>query len=186
MTIFKGTKWDKKAPISLAPQPTSWDQGATGMANRVGLEAEDAAEVDPVTGVRSNPNGVKRMRRVDMLEVWHRKAVITTAGFNAAVALRDAFEAVGKSRGWPDSERVQSSPKPDHAVAVQIDRMSKFIQYHRHVVAEDREIIDACVLRGGSPLRIKRYRGSGYQAGLDHLCAALDRLADAMAGIAGR
>lgn len=171
----------KAPPVTLSQ--TVWDTGATGPANRNGLVIEDAADMDPETGKAVNPNNIKRARRVNMLEVWHRKGVISTAGFNAAEKLRDAFEATSRAPGWPDNDRVQSSPKPDHAVTIQIDRLSAFHAFHRHVTDEDREIIDACVLLGGSPMRIRRYRGGrGYQAGLEHLRAALDRLAIAIGG----
>ena len=170
----------KRKPPEVTLAPTIWDTGATGLANRENLVIEDAADMDPETGRVINPNNIKRARRVDMLEVWHRKGVISTAGFNAAEKLRDAFEATHRAPGWPDNDRVQSSPKPDHAVAIQIDRMSAFHAINRHIVADDHEIIDACVLHSGSPMRIGRYRGRGYQAGLDHLRDALDRLARAI------
>lgn len=164
--------------VSLAQVP--WDLGATGKANRCGLVIEDGGDIDPETGKRINPNSIKRARRVDMLEVWHRKGDISATGYNAAVKLRDAFEATARAPGWPDNDRVQSSPKPDHAVAIQIDRMSRFHAYHQHVSADDREIIDACVLRSGTPASLKRYRGPGYRDGMAHLHDALERLARAI------
>lgn len=172
------TKIKEARKVAVATMP--WDMGAAGPANRRGLIVEDAFDADPETGRVVNPNGVKRARRVDMLEVWHRKGVISTAGFNAAETLRDAFEATERAPGWPDNDRVQSSPKPDHAVTIQIDRMSRFHTYHRHVSADDREIIDACVLRHGTPASLRRYRYHGYPAGMRHLREALDRLATAM------
>ena len=38
------------------------------------------------------------MRRVDMIEVWHRKRVISTDGYNAAEKLHDAFERTNAPR----------------------------------------------------------------------------------------
>lgn len=168
----------KSKPVTTPPCP--WDMGATGQANRSNLVIEQVGDMDTATGAIINPNGVKRARRVDMLEVWHKKGVISTAGFNAAEKLRDAFEATERAPGWPEAERVDSSPKPDHAVTIQIDRMSRFHVYHRHVSAEDREIIDACVLRGGTPGSLRQYRREKWQAGLRHLHDALDRLATAL------
>lgn len=72
-------------PVTLPSQPTQWDMGANGPANRRGLKQEDAMDVDPVTGKTSNPNGVKRMRRVDMLERWHRKGQISAANLIEAL-----------------------------------------------------------------------------------------------------
>lgn len=178
-----GAKGKASVPTS-AVTVTSWDQGATGRANRHNLVQEAAADADPVTGKISNPNGIKRMRRVDMLEVWHRKGEITTAGFNAAEKLRNAFEATQRAPGWPDNDRVQSSPKPDHAVTIQIDRISKYHAIAKHIPAEDQPIISHCVLLGGLPssLRLdgkRPYHGAGWANGLAALDAALNRLANA-------
>jgi hypothetical protein len=183
-------KHKPKSKVTLAPppsvMPTSWDKGATGKANRIGLVEEPATEFDPATGKDTpNPNGVKRMRRVDMLEVWARNKQITTAGFNAAERLRDAFERTMRSPGWPDNDRVQSSPKPDHAVTIQIDRISAFHAINRLVPPEDKPIIDKCVLSRGTPASAvydgkRPYRGARYQEGLAHLRDALERLARAM------
>ena len=156
-----------------------WDTGAAGPANRAGLVIEDAADIDPQTGRIINPNGVKRARRVDMLEVWHRQGTITTAGFNAAERLRDAFEATQRAPGWPDNDRVQASPKPDHAVTIQIDRLSRFHDANRCVSPQDRLLIDRCVLGRGTPASAG-YKGRKYEAGLRHMSDALDRLAAAM------
>lgn len=176
----KGRPRERK-PVSLPSQPTQWDMGATGPANRAGLHQEDAMEKDPVTGKAANPNGVKRMRRVDMLERWHRKGQISAAGYTAACALRDAFEATGRSASMdPTQDRVDSSPKPDHAVEIQIDRLSRFHQINRHVAPEDRAIIGACVLSGGTPASLRQYRGRMHQAGMIHLSEALDRLASSL------
>lgn len=174
------------SPVSLAPPP--WDMGATGPANRAGLELEDATELDPATGKDvPNPNGVKRVRRVDMLGVWHRKGVISTAGYNAAEKLRDAFAATQKSPGWPDNDRVQSSPKPDHAVTIQIDRLSAYHRIAKLIPPQDRAIIGMCVIEARSAAHIttdgrRPYYGPGHKAGLTHLREALDRLADKMQG----
>lgn len=175
----------KPKQVTTPAMPTSWDMGAMGPANRHNLITEEAAHIDPETGKATNPNGVKRMRRVDMLEIWHRKGEITTAGFNAAEKLRNAFERTECAPGWPDNDRVQYSPKPDHAVAIQIDRISAFHHIARHTHPDDRAIIGHCVLSKGIPatLRVhgvRPYHGRGYDAGLRHLSDALDRLANAI------
>lgn len=179
----KAERKRKKQPAAPA-MPTSWDMGATGPANRIGLVIEDRGDVDPTTGKRANPNGVKGARRVDMLEVWHRKGEITTAGFNAAERLRNAMEATMRTPGWQDNDRVQSSPKPDHAVTIQIDRISSFHAVAKHISPADQPIIYHCVIVGGTPATLlihgrRPYQGRGYQIGLQHLSDALDRLAAA-------
>lgn len=173
-------------PVSLAPNP--WDEGASGQANRHGLEQEAATELDPETGKeKPNPNEVKRFRRVDMLEVWHRKGTISTAGYNAGEKLRDAFSRtqMGASINFVQ-DRVDSSPKPDHAVTIQIDRISAYAALAKLIPPQDRDILDTCVIHGHSPaaLRTKEgrrpYNGPGHAAGLIHVREALDRLAKRM------
>lgn len=174
-------------PVTLAAPP--WDYGATGPANRAGLEMEDAVDATG-DGTTPNPNRVTRVRRIDMLEAWHRRyrigkreydagppsPHITTRQYNAAVALRDAYEATLRTPGWPDNDRVQSSPKPDHAVTIQIDRMSRYHAVARHVVDNDWPILRRCVIDGQSP------GGTGlvYYQAMQHLREALDRLATGM------
>lgn len=163
-----------------------WDMGASGPANRHGLRIEDAPTIDPLTGEASNPNQVQRARRVDMLEVWAKAGTISTAGYTVACNLRNAFEATQRSPGAAENDRVDSSPKPDHAVTIQIDRLSAFQAIMRHVSAQDRAIVDTCVLSGRTPGQMRGkdgkypYRNAAYQSGLEHLAAALDRLARKM------
>jgi hypothetical protein len=174
------------APASAVTLPTTaWDLGASGPANRHGMTTEDAGEINPTTGQRENPNGVIRARRVDMLEVWHRKGVITGQGYYAAIKLRDAIECTQKAPGWPDNDRVQSSPKPDHAIDMHLSRQSDLHEITRHIAADDEPLVWHCVI-GGTPasLRIRGVRpyhgGNGLELGLQHLADALDRLAKAM------
>ncbi len=172
------------APITLA-QP-QWDMGASGKANRHGLQQEEAGEIDATTGKMVNPNNIRRMRRVDMLEHWQRHGTISQAGYAAACKLRNAFENTQRSPGTSfEQDRVDSSPKPDHAVAIAIDRISGFHKVNRFVIADDQPLVHHCVLGGGSPasLRVRGvriYYGPNYASGLVALSAALDRLAKAM------
>lgn len=173
-------------PVTVPACP--WDFGATGPANQHGLQIEDAATIDPDTGQSHNPNGVKRMRRVDMLEFWHRHGTITTAGYNAACTLRNAFEQTQRGPGTSfEQDRVDSSPKPDHAVTIAIDRISKFHRVNRYLDSADTPLVHHCVIGGGTPAtwRIRGarpYHGPSYPAGLRELAAALERLAKAMGG----
>lgn len=135
--------------------------------------------MDPMTGKLSNPNKVTGVRRVDLLEFWHKRGSISTAGFTAAEALRNAFEATMRGKpALPDNDRVQSSPKPGHAVDIMIDRISRFEALMRHVATQDRQIITACVLEGQHPSRV--YGGLRVREGFSHLRDALDRLADSL------
>lgn len=168
-----------KATVSLDASP--WDHGAEGKANRHGLVVEERGDLDPKTGKVTNPNGVTGVRRVDLLEYWHKRGTISTAGFNAASALRDAFEATQKSPPClPDNDRVQASPKPDHAVTIQIDRISRYHHLRKFVHPTDAAIIDRCVLGGEHPGKV--YGALRTRQGFDDLREALDRMADRMAG----
>lgn len=140
-----------QGPITLS----AWDHGAMGQANRHGLVVEERGEKCATTGKVQNPNGVTGVRRVDLLEYWHKRGSITTEGYNAAEALRNAFEATQRGKpALPDNDRVQSSPKPDHAVDIQIDRISRFEALMRHVRITDRAIVTACVLDGQHPGKV--------------------------------
>lgn len=152
-----------------------WDYGAMGHANRHGLVVEERGETCPKSGKVINPNGVTGVRRVDLLEYWHKRGTITHEGYAAAVALRNAFEATQRGKSaLPDNDRVQSSPKPDHAVDIQIDRISKYRAVMRHVSDEDRDIVTRCVLHGEHPCRV--YGPVRVNYAFEHLRNALDRL----------
>ena len=165
-----------KKPITLA-----WDHGAMGQANRAGLVVEERGEKDPATGKVTNPNGVTGVRRVDLLEYWHGRGSISTAGFNAACLLRDAFEATQRCLPClPENDRVQSSPKPDASVTIQIDRISRYHSIRRHVLDHDRKLIDCCVLEGRHPSHI--YGPKRIREAFEDLRNALDRMADSLGG----
>jgi hypothetical protein len=89
MTVFKGTKWDKN-PVTLS-NPTGWDAGATGKANRYRLRAEPATDFDPETGRETpNPNGVKRHRRETWVARYLRQGKLTQAQASKAENLYNA------------------------------------------------------------------------------------------------
>jgi hypothetical protein len=170
-----------KAAVTLA-QP-SWDMGATGQANRIGLVTEDAGEVDRDTGKWVNPNGVKRARRVDMLEVYHERGWISDRGYTAGEALRDAWTGTqrGKGTDW-SMERVDSSSKPDAHIDIQIDRVSRYLAVSSLIPTDDMDIVFAVACDAHAISRLKRYRGISHERGKVHLRAALDRLADVLKG----
>lgn len=180
-----GVKGSASAPASAVTLAvTTWDLGASGPANRKGLIVEQAGEMNATTGKMENPNNVIRARRVDMLEVWFKKGILTSQGYYAGLKLRDAIEATQKAPGWPDNDRVQSSPKPDHAVTIQIDRLSAVSAIAKHITADDKALLWHCA-SGGTPatLRlhgVRPYHGRAYEAGLQHLADGLDRLAKSM------
>ena len=70
------------------------------------------------------------------------------------------------------------NPKPDMAVAIQIDRISRFEVMMRGVRDADRQIVRACVLDGRHPSQLPQYQGDKSRDGFAHLRAALDYLSD--------
>ena len=165
------------ANVSVAPAP--WDHGATGQANRIGLVIEERGETDPKTGKVTNPNGVTGARRVDMLEVYGKRGWITPRGLAAGEALRMAWlrTEMGTCPPWL-RERVDSTPKPDAAVGIQIDRLSKLLRISRMVVPDDERIIHMVVEMGAAIGALPEYRGARHELGKAHLHDALERLAD--------
>ena len=169
----------RRGAVSLPSSP--WDHGATGPANRIGLVVEQRGEIDPATGKRINPNGVTGVRRVDMLEVYHARGVISARGHAAGGILRDAWEATGKGTCAPFMrERVDSSPKPDEAVTVQIDHMAALLRVSKMVAPEDERILHCVCALGVGIGNLLEYRGLKHDAGKVHLRDALERLADRM------
>ena len=87
--------------------------------------------------------------------------------------------------GWPEAERVDSSPKPDHAVTIQITRPAATVP-SRAACIQTTGIFcrpASCPAQPGSPCGDT---GRAYQARLEHLRDALDRLASALAKNSGR
>lgn len=168
-----------RGKVTLAS--SEWDHGAAGAANRVGLVVEDRGELDARTGKTVNPNGVTGVRRIDLLDFWNGRGTISTGGMNVAKLLRQAYEDTMRAPpALPDNDRVQSSPKPDQAIDIRIERISRFTALMARVPDQDREIISRCVLDGWHPSRV--YGALRTRQGLAHLREALDRLHVAMGG----
>lgn len=158
-----------------------WDHGATGAANRTGLVVEKRGELDPKTGKVVNPNGVTGARRVDLLDFWCGRGTISVNGANAAKLLRQAYEDTMRAPpALPDNDRVQSSPKPDQAIDIRIERVSRYASLMSRVADQDRQIVSRCVLDGWHPSRI--YGALRTREGFVHLREALDRLYAALSG----
>jgi len=170
-------------PVTL--HGSQWDHGAMGQANRIGLVVEERGDLDAATGKRINPNNVKGARRVDMMEVYHARGWISKRGYTAGEMLRDAWENTQRGPGWQENERVQSSPKPDHAIAMQIDRISKLVWITRRVPKEHAHIIEhiamqRCSIGGVRMDGHKPYQGANHEKGKVALHLAFEALADAL------
>lgn len=171
-----------RAQVRLHSAP--WDMGADGPASKAResavVEGIDP-DIDPDTGeVKSrNPNGVKRRVFYDMLDVYYRRGWITKRGFNAGSDLRGAWEQTERGGGYLQ-ERVDSTPKPDKAIAMQIDRVSALINITRRIPREDWRILITVACEKNAIGRLPEYRGRNHDTGKAHLYSALERLADRM------
>lgn len=114
----------KRRAVTLANCP--WDTGPDTAAQRAGKVIEDATYTDPETGEKRNPNGVKRARRIDLAEHLRNKGFVSERGLRAALLIRDAFERTMRSPPAIKKVQVDTSPKPDHAVAIMVDRISAY------------------------------------------------------------
>jgi len=165
----------------------SWDMGATGQANQSGLVIESRGELDTATGKVINPNGVKGARRIDTLARYHRLGWISARGYNAGDMLRTAWLNTQRSPGWSDNDRVQSSPKPDQAITMQVDRISRLVWLSRRVPEDIAPIVEHIALHDGSVagVRVKGkrpYIGRNHDAGKAAMAAAFERLAGCFGG----
>ncbi len=85
----------RKKGVTLSTMPTSWDGGATGPANRDRLREEPATEFDPHTGKETpNPNGIRRNRRVDVVEEYAKAGMISRRELATATNLRSLAEGI--------------------------------------------------------------------------------------------
>lgn len=130
----------RKSMISLAPDIANGDHG-TGTA-----AAKDGTVMVPVKG---DPNQRAYRQRVDVF----RRMKLTMRQEQAAQAIRDAYCKVEMlSSGGPLKERVQSSPKPDQTVDIQVAAQSKLIFVMAAVPRRQRHLVEH-VLWHNQPLR---------------------------------
>ncbi|WP_306127927.1 hypothetical protein [Roseovarius sp. MMSF_3350] len=141
---------------------------------------EPADYTDPLTGKKINPNGVKRARRIDMVEQYQRRGILEQRQVLAALAVRMAYEQTEKSPPAIKAIQVDTSPKPDQHIAILMDRISKFTSIFGLIHSKDRALLDCICVRGNGPGELKCYRGRNYRKGIEHMQEALTRLADAL------
>ena len=174
------TRVQKAVDVKLA----RWDQGAMGPANRIGLVQEDRGETDPNTGKKINPNGVKGVSRYDMMKVYHKRGILSDRAYTAGERLRNAWDETQRSKGVDlADERVDSTSKPDAAIAIMIDRVSRLSRLSRMIAPEDRQIIEAVAYEERPVSHLPKYRAHNHAKGIEHMKAAFERLADKMEGV---
>lgn len=180
----KKKKGRKQVTLAALPETMTkhsrdrWDMGPSTQAQKAGKIIEPAEFYDEESGKMVNPNGVKRARRIDLVEHYHRKGIIDRRQMLAGLALRVAFE--GTQRTAPAIKKVQvdSSPKPDANIEIMIDRISRFADIYEGMNTGDRDILDCVVLNNSTPAWLKKYRGPRYHLGIERMQEALAKLAD--------
>lgn len=165
---------------------------------RKGLDAKRAKKVsdlEPLPGARASgsykicdvkddANGRRYRRAMHPLEVMHEKGLLTKRQCDAGLAFSSAWEAT--CRG-PSSDlsrpRVDSSPKPDVSVTIQLERKARYttlakalpregVKVCHHVCCEARFLRDGFSVNGQQVIRH-----------LEMLRIALDCIADARNGL---
>lgn len=142
---------------------------------------EDAIMPDPATGKPQNPNGVKRARRIDVIESYFRREKIDDRQFDAALRLRVAWEQTMKSPPAIKKLQVDVTPKPDHFIAILMDRIGRYHEVARHAGRQHWRLV-AHVVLDNRTLGSLPEAGGGRQLDRAHeaLAEALDILADAL------
>jgi hypothetical protein len=180
----KGRKAHRKpVTLSAAPEATNrWDMGPDTPAQRAGKVIESADYIDPETGKRINPNNVKRARRIDLIETYHKRErpILDTRQFRAAQLLRNAYEATQKSPPAIKKVQVDTTPKPDANVAIMVDRISAFHRAARHIPPECRPVIDVVVLQNRAIAAHPAYKAWNHAKGVALLQRGLDAIAEGL------
>jgi hypothetical protein len=166
----QGRKVLPAAAVTLAPAPR--DLGASGPANRLNLVVEP---------VKDSPNGEKRARRIDMLESYHNRGIISQRQHDAGKVLREAWLRTEMGPVLDLTQpRVDKSPDPGRAVTIAIDALSRYIGVARKVEARDGLLLYIVACLGRPVSRLPQYQGHGVARGKEHLAEALERLANAL------
>lgn len=168
-------------PSMTKARSSQWDMGPDTAAQKAGRIIEPADYVDEETGEKVNPNGVRRARRIDLVESYHkrdRNPILDKRQFMAATSLREAYLQTQRTAPAIKKVQVDSSPKPDAHVEIMIDRLSKFSGLMKCVPTEAKSVVDIVVLENQAVGSLREYRGSGHAKGVIRLQGALNLIAD--------
>ena len=161
-----GRKTRTSQNVSIAPTPYNGDHGT-------GTQAANAnTEIVPL---QDDPNNRARRQKRNVLKGMLSLNLLTMRQWQAGEAIQIAhlrYEML--SSGGELKERVQSSPKPDATMDVQVDAVSRFIHVMAGVPRADRAIVEA-VCCHNAPLR-----SITAPRRMQRLRASLDRVADYM------
>lgn len=167
----KGGQSLPSSAVSLA-QPTAWDMGAMGRANRANLVEEPRPHTSE-TGAITNPNGVKGVRRETWVMRYLRTGKLTTRQFMAALSMQDA--AAGMPAQDPLSalsiDKGQGGSDPE---AARVDARATFRRMWALVPQSSRPVLERVVLND-----MAVWTGGRAQARhMERLAVGLDMVAD--------
>lgn len=152
--------------VSLPKIQLKGDHGPNTPAARAGKALE------PITDDQGrNPNNMGRMRREDVLE----RLSLTLRQRQAANAIRDAYCRVEMlSSGAALREQVDNSPRPDAAIAAQIDAQSQLVHVMRPIGRTQRSLVEWICWHN------RPGRRSGEARWSERFKAEMDKVADHM------
>ncbi len=160
-----------KKAVSVPPIPWGGDHGTGTQAAKAGTKL---VAVKDSNG--KNPNNLGQRKRIIVLDDMLRRGTITMRQHQAGIAIQEAYCRVEMlSSGGPLKEQVQSSPKPDAAVAIQVGANSRLVHVMKPVLQSNRGLIEA-VCWHNKPLR-SAIRG-GFVRGYTRFRETLDVVAD--------
>ena len=142
-----GTRVRVKTHVSTAPLPWNGDHGT----------ATAAATAGTVLVPMGGPNRMARRYRVSIIDTM--EARLSMRQVQAARAIQEAYcRAEMLSSGGPLKEQVDASPKPDAAVASQVDAMSTLTYVMSAVPSAMRDVVEWVCWHN---MPIHRLTGSG-------------------------
>lgn len=163
----------RKAPVTVAAMPTSWDRGADGPANQIGLRTEPATDIDPETGKETpNPNGVKRRIRDNWVERYRKSGKINNEQAAKADRLRMASEGMRERDPLAALSGVRHRGGFDQEAA-RVDARRYFREMWAEVPQSSRPVVERVVL---DDLPIWHGNSAMRERHMKRLCDGLDAI----------
>lgn len=159
---------------SLRPGAKRRLEGYAGDHGTGTAAAMAGMELQPVTleNGKPDPNNRARLRRV---EKWRKLTTLSQRQMQAAEALANAWCTVEKlSSGGELQEQVDTSPRPDQAIAAQADAVTTYRRAWDAVPAYTRQTVEAVIVHNTDVKDIPRLR----EHVMADLYAALTSVAD--------
>lgn len=158
----------KARKVTLSkPIPLNGDHGTGTLAANAGTVLEK---------IKDNPNHMGRRQRVCRIDWLMQREFLDIRQYHAAKAIQTAYARTEQiSSGSELKEQVQSSPKPDAAMASHCDAMSAWVRVMTPVHRSQRPIVEhVCCLN----LPITQLKGGNRIRSAHRLRKALDAVAD--------